>query len=222
MLFLQGLDKHILLFSCTTLLKHYFKDGEFIKMRIGYVRVSSKEQNTARQETLMKQLNVERLYIDKSSGKNMNRQQLQAMLEFIRDGDIVVVESYSRLARSTKDLLHILEKLKSKNVQLISQKENFNTSTPQGHLMLTFFAGLYEFERECILERQKEGIALAKAQGKYKGRKPIEVDMDKFKTLYDKWKANKITAVYMMKQLGLTRSTFYRKIKHYEKQQNKL
>ncbi len=165
----------------------------------------------------MEQLNVERLYIDKASGKNMDRQQLQAMLEFIRDGDIVVVESYSRLARSTKDLLHILEKLKSKNVQLISQKENFDTSTPQGRLMLTFFAGLYEFERECILERQREGISLAKEQGKYKGRKPIDVDMDKFKILYDKWQANKITAVYMMKQLGLSKSTFYRRVKVYEK-----
>lgn len=188
-------------------------------MHIGYVRVSTKEQNTMRQETLMQQLGVKKLYIDKASGKDTFREQLQAMLNFIREGDVIIVESYSRLARSTKDLFSILDKLKNKNVQLISKKENLDTNTPQGRLMLTFFAGLYEFERECSLERQKEGIEIAKRQGKYRGRKPIQVDIKKFEALYPKWQRGKITAVYMQKQLGLTPSTFYRKVKAYKEKE---
>ena len=139
-------------------------------MKVGYVRVSTTEQNTARQEDMMKTLGVEKVFIDKCSGKDTDRPQLQQMLEFVREGDNVVVESYSRLARSTRDLLSLLEQLNSKGVKFISVKENFDTSTPQGELMLTIFAGLAQFEREVMLQRQREGILLAQAAGKYKGR----------------------------------------------------
>jgi len=98
----------------------------------------------------------------------------------------------------------------------ISKKESIDTFTPSGRFMLTIFAGLSQFERECTLERQAEGIREAKKAGKYKGRKPIKVDNTKFKALYDDWKAGKITAVYMQKQLGLTAPTFYRRVKEYE------
>lgn len=185
-------------------------------MLIGYIRVSTGEQNTARQDVLMKQLEVQKIYIDKQSGKNTNRPQLKAMLEFAREGDTIVIESYSRLARSTADLLKIVEQLKEKNINLISKKENIDTNTPQGKLMLTLFGGLYEFERECMLQRQAEGIAIAKVQGKYRGRQPINVDEDLFKQVYDKWKASEITARQAMQELNLKPNTFYRRVKEYE------
>jgi DNA invertase Pin-like site-specific DNA recombinase len=185
-------------------------------MKVGYIRVSTEEQNEARQEVLMDQLGVEKVFKDKLSGKNTDRPELKAMLNFMRDGDVLVVESYSRLARSTVDLLKIIDELDEKGIGFISHKENIDTTTPQGRLMLTIFAGIYEFERECMLQRQKEGIAIAKAQGKYKGRKPIEVDQTAFETVYTEWKNGKIKAVEAMKKLNLSKPTFYRKVKEYE------
>lgn len=185
-------------------------------MKVGYVRVSTEEQNTIRQEVLMRELGVDKIFIDKASGKNTARKELQNMLQFVRVGDTVIVESYSRLARSTRDLLDIVETLKSKGVEFISKKEAIDTCTPAGRLMLTIFAGLYQFERESTLERQAEGIKEAKKAGKYKGRKPIAVDWDKFGKLYTEWKAGKMTAVAMQKALSLTAPTFYRRVKEYE------
>ena len=189
-------------------------------MNVGYVRVSTSEQNTARQEVLMQDLGVDKVFIDKASGKNTARKEFQAMMQFVREGDTVTVESYSRLARSTRDLLDIIDTLKGKGVGFISKKEAIDTTTPAGRLMLTIFAGLYQFEREVTLERQREGIAIAKQAGKYKGRKPLEMDNLKFKILYDEWKAGKITAVSMQKELGLTAPTFYRRIKRHEGRAN--
>lgn len=185
-------------------------------MKVGYVRVSTTEQNTSRQEKIMADLEVEKVFIDKLSGKNTQRPELKRMLEFVRAGDTVVVESYSRLARSTKDFLNLIDTLAEKDVNFISQKEKIDTSTPQGRLMLTIFAGLAQFERECTLERQREGIAIAKSEGKYKGRKPIQVDKEKFKEVYDRWKAGKIKAVEAMIELELSKPTFYRKVKLFE------
>lgn len=181
-------------------------------MNVAYIRVSTKEQNTARQEEVMKAHNVERTFIEKVSGKNMNRPELKALLDFVREGDTVIVESYSRLARSTFDLFNIIEELNRKNVSFISLKENVDTSTPQGKLMLTIFAGLAQFERECILQRQAEGIAIAKAEGKYKGRKSIEKPSN-WDEVIKLWKEGEITAVVAQKKLGMTPATFYRKVK---------
>ena len=140
-------------------------------MKIGYIRVSTQEQNTIRQEVLMESLGVEAVYIDHVSGKNMNRPELQRMLHYVRKGDTVIVESISRFARNTKDLLELVEQLTAKEVEFISQKESIDTATPAGKFMLTIFAAVAELEREYILQRQREGIAEAKKQGKYKGRK---------------------------------------------------
>ena len=187
-------------------------------MIIGYARVSTEEQHEDRQlEILNKKYNVEKVYLDKLSGKDTNRPQLQEMLQFARKGDTIVVESYSRLARSTRDLLKIIDTLKEKQVALISEKENIDTNTPTGKLFLTIIAGLSEFERECLLQRQREGIAIAKAQGKYKGRKKIEVEPKKFAQLYQKWKKGEVTARECQRQLGLKADTFYRRVKEYEK-----
>ncbi len=181
-------------------------------MKVAYIRVSTKEQNTARQEEIMKSQGVERTYIEKISGKNADRPQLKAMLDYVREGDTVIVESYSRLARSTYDLFNIIEELERKNVSFISLKENVDTSTPQGKLMFTIFAGLAQFERECILQRQAEGIAIAKAEGKYKGRKPVELP-DNWNEIMKLWKAGDITAVVAQRKLNMTPATFYRKVK---------
>ena len=142
-------------------------------MKVGYIRVSTADQNPARQEEALRQHGVERVFEEKISGKDMNRPKLKELLDFVREGDTVIVES-----RSTKDLLFIIDKLQEKKVSFVSLKENIDTTTPQGKLMLTIFAGLSQFERECALQRQAEGIAIAKAEGKYKGRKPIEKPAD--------------------------------------------
>ena len=142
-------------------------------MVVGYVRVSSVDQNPERQIEMLKQYQVQKLFTEKISGKNMDRPKLKEMLGFVREGDTIVISEYSRMARSASDLLQIVELLKNKNVILISLKENLNTSTPQGRFMLTVFAGLAELERETILERQREGIAIAKAQGNTKADRLI-------------------------------------------------
>ena len=183
-------------------------------MKIGYVRVSTKEQNTARQEELMKLLEVDRVYIDKMSGKDMERPFLQEMMNFVREGDSVVVESISRFARNTKDLLELTEQLSNKHVQFISQKENIDTDTPAGKFMLTIFGAVAELEREYIRQRQKEGIEIAKEKGKYKGRPAKQLDT--FDEIYQQWKSGNITATFASEQLNVSRSTFYRKVTTYE------
>ncbi len=183
-------------------------------MKIGYVRVSTKEQNTARQEGLMKVLGVDKIYIDRMSGKDTERPALQDMMKFAREGDSVVVESISRFARNTKDLLELTEELNNKHVQFISQKENIDTNTPAGKFMLTIFGAVAELEREYIRQRQKEGIEIAKEQGKYKGRP--EKQLDNFNEIYQQWKSGNITATSASKQLNVSRSTFYRKATTYE------
>lgn len=190
--------------------------------RIAYVRVSSAEQNTARQDS--KLVGYDKVFTDKASGKNTDRPELQKMLEYVREGDTVTVDSYSRLARNTKDLLIIVDKLKEKGVAFISLKENVDTSTPQGEFMMQVFASLAEFERKQTLQRQAEGIAEAKrrdaelkAQGKqaetYKGRKPIDVDNVTFTAEVKRWKEGKQTARETMQRLGLKPNTFYRRVK---------
>ena len=185
-------------------------------MKVAYIRVSTVGQNTARQEEAMKALGVEKLYVDKMSGKNTDRPQLKAMMEFIREGDTVIVESFSRLARSTHDLLEIVETFSSKGVDFRSLKEQIDTSTPQGKLMLTIFAGLAQFERECLLQRQAEGIAVAKSQGKYKGRTPAPVP-ENWHEVYTLWKRGEITAVEAQKRTGLKPNTFYRLVSRLSK-----
>lgn len=134
------------------------------------------------------------------------------MMDYLCEDNILYVESISRLSRSVRDLLKIVDDLKTKGVKFVSQKENIDTSTPQGRFILTIFSALSELEREQILQRQKEGIAIAKSQGKYKGRQSIKVDEEQFKKLYKKWKNKEITVVHFQKRIGLTLNTFYHRI----------
>ena len=143
-------------------------------MKVGYVRISTKEQNTARQDELMKGLGVEKVYTDRMSGKNTERPELRKMMDFVREGDSLTVESISRFARNTRDLLDLTATLDAKGVQFISKKESIDTSTAAGKFMLAVFGALAELERDNILERQAEGIAIAKAEGRMTGRLGIE------------------------------------------------
>ena len=172
-------------------------------LKIGYIRVSTQEQNTLRQEVLMEQLGAEQVYIDKVSGKNTNRPELHAMLDFVRKGDVVIVESISRFARNTKDLLELVEQLTSKGVEFVSQKEAIDTTTPTGKFMLTIFGAVAELEREYILQRQREGISLAKAQGKYRGRRPIQPP--DWLEIISQWEHGEITAAAAQKRLSMSR-----------------
>ena len=181
-------------------------------MIVFYERVSTVEQNEARQSKLAEEYGAERIFCDKASGKNTNRPELNAMLEFIREGDTLVVESISRLARSTRDLLGIVSMLESKHVTFISQKESIDTKTPQGRFMLTVFAAMAELERENILQRQAEGIAIAKQQGKYKGRKPKELDEAKWSKAVKAWQKGERTAVSIQKEFGISAPTFYKRV----------
>ena len=148
--------------------------------KIGYIIVSTEHQETARQQEIMCDYQVDRIFSEKISGANKDRPQLKAMLDYVREGDTLYIESISRLGRSTKDLLNIIDTLTEKCVTLISHKENIDTDTPAGKFMLTVFAALSQLEREQLKQRQREGIEIAKAQGKYTGRKPIEIDWTRF------------------------------------------
>ena len=156
---------------------------------------------------------TEKIFTDKASGANADRVELKKMLAFVRSGDVMIVESISRIARNTKDLLAIVEDLTEKDVEFVSLKENIDTATPQGRFMLTVFGAMAELERESILERQREGIAIAKREGKYRGKQPIKIDEKRFRAVCKKWRDGEITATAAMKEVGLKPNTFYRRVK---------
>ena len=184
-------------------------------MRVGYVRCSTAEQNEARQLKMMEDQDIEKVFLDKASGKNTDRPEFKAMMAFVRSGDAVIVESISRIARNTRDLLTVISSLTEKGVEFVSLKENIDTTTPHGRFMLTVFGALAELERESILERQREGIEIAKAEGKYKGRKPVKINETKFRAVCARWRAGEITATAAMQEVGLKPNTFYRRIKEF-------
>ena len=164
-----------------------------------------------RQEALMETLDVDEVYIDRMSGKNTNRPELQKMMEYVRRGDTVIVESISRFARNTRDLLELVERLTAKGVEFVSKKEAIDTTTPTGKFMLTVFGAVAELEREYILQRQREGIAIAKANGIYRGRKPIQ--RPEFNQVVSLWRSGELTAAEAMRRLDMKSSTFYRRAK---------
>lgn len=185
-------------------------------MKIAYVRVSTVEQNEARQVEALKQHNIEKWFIEKVSAKDTNRPKLQELLEYVREGDTVYIHDFSRLARSTKDLLEIVEALNAKQVHLVSNKESIDTSTPTGKLMLTMIGAIAEFERLNLLERQREGVAIAKQEGKFKGRKAVEVDEAVFNKLLNDYQQRKINKVQFAEQLGVSRPTLDKLLKEQE------
>ena len=184
-------------------------------MNIGYVRVSTVEQNEGRQVEGLKKYNIDKWFTEKVSAKDTNRPQLRLMLDYAREGDTIYIHSLDRLARSTKDLLEIVETLQNKGIHLVSNKENIDTSTATGKLMITMIAAINEFERANLLERQKEGIEIAKREGKFKGRKKIDFPSN-WEEVYPKYKNREITGNKAMELLGLKRNTFYKLKKKFE------
>lgn len=182
---------------------------------IAYVRVSTTDQNEARQNEALNKYNIDKWYVEKITGKDTNRPKLIEMLDFIREDDTVYVEEFSRLGRSTQDLLDIVQHIENKGAKFISIKENFDTKTPAGRLQMTMMAAIAEFERSMILERQREGIAIAKKEGKYKGRKKIKrTDID---IHYDRYMSRKASKTQIANELGISRNTLTRLFNEYEK-----
>lgn len=185
-------------------------------MKVGYVRVSTVEQNEARQIEGLKKHGIERWYVEKVSGKNTDRPKLQEMISELQSGDTVYIHDFSRLARSTSDLLKLVEELNERGIHLVSNKENIDTSTPTGKLMLTMIGAINEFERTNMLERQKEGIAIAKREGKYKncGRKKKDL-ADGYEDLIQQYVDGDITKVQLAVMLNVSRPTLNRILKEY-------
>lgn len=185
-------------------------------MNVAYVRVSTVEQNESRQREALEKHNIDKWFVEKISAKDMNRPELKKMIDFVRAGDTIYIHDLSRIARSTRDLLKIIELLQNKGVDLVSNKEKIDTTTPTGKLMITMIAAINQFERENLLERQREGIAIAKAEGKYKGRK--EVKIDNFKEHYERYKTRKVNKSQLAKELDISRPTLDKLIADYEKE----
>lgn len=183
---------------------------------LAYIRVSTIEQNEARQRVALEKYNIDKWFVEKASGKDTNRPKLQEMLEFVREDDVVYVEEFSRLGRSTADLLAIVRKIEAAGARFVSLKEQFDTTTPVGRLQMTMMAAIAEFEREMILERQREGIAIAKAAGKYKGRKKIIIP--NIGEYYEKYMTRQGSKVSIAKELRISRTTLDKLFTNYEKE----
>ena len=182
-------------------------------MRLAYIRVSTLEQNEQRQIEAMEQYGIEKWFVEKVSAKDTNRQKLQELLDFAREGDVIHIHDFSRLARSTKDLLEIVELLHEKGVTLISNKENIDTGTPTGKLMLTMIGAINEFERTNLLERQREGIEIAKREKRYKGRKAVVVP--DFEKHYQRYLRRDISKTELARELNISRPTLDKLITEY-------
>jgi len=182
-------------------------------MKVAYVRVSTAEQNEARQVEALQAHGIEKWFTEKISGKDANRPKLQEMLDFVREGDTIYIHDFSRLARSTKDLLEIIEQLQAKKVNLVSNKEALDTGTPTGKLMLTVIAAINEFERQNLLERQREGIEIAKREGKFRGGQVKQIEEAAFTAAYEKYQKREITKTEFAAMLKISRPTLDKLLK---------
>lgn len=176
--------------------------------RIGYIRVSTTDQNSERQ---LDKIPVDRVFTDKASGKDTNRPQLQAAISYARDGDTLVVHSMDRLARNVEDMLRLVRELNAKGVSVEFLKENMTFSADKtdarSMLMFTMLGAFAQFERSLIRERQREGIAIAKAKGVYRGGKP-KLDDDHV-ALLKHWVADGVPKAEVARRLNITRETVY-------------
>ena len=181
-------------------------------MKYAYIRVSTVEQNEGRQLEAMKKYDIpkENYYIEKISGKDTNRPELKELLSVVQEGDVIHIHDFSRLSRSVADLLKIVEELQAKGVHLVSNKENLDTSTPTGKLMLTMIGAINEFERQNMLERQREGIEIAVRDGRFRKK---DYDLNELKMLKGEVNAGRMTAVAAAKKLGISRVTWFKRIK---------
>ncbi len=177
-------------------------------MVYGYARVSTRQQDLSRQLDLLDRYECNKIYTEKISGVRANRPELNKLKKRVKENDKIIIESFSRLGRSTKDLIDLVYFFEKKGVKVISIKENFDTQTPQGKLMMTVFQAFSQFERDIIVERTKEGLESARARGKIGGRPRIDPALIQH-ALHLYQKEGK-AVVDICAQTGLKRSTFYR------------
>lgn len=177
-------------------------------MIMGYGRVSTKEQNLARQEEALK--GVDRVYFDKSTGRNMERPEFQKMIENLREGDTIKVVSIDRFGRNVRELVNTAYELDKRGVNIISIKEGIDTSTPIGKLFYTLIATFAELELNSIHERQRAGIEAAKKEGKFTGRPPKKLN-DDLKQIIKEVDSGNLTVGRACKLLGISTTTFYRR-----------
>lgn len=184
-------------------------------MNYAYVRVSTKEQSEARQIECLKKYGIDKWYSEKISGATMDRPKLQEMLRELKSGDTVYITDFSRLARNTYDLLMMIDNFEHYGINLVSDKEKLDMSTASGKLLITVIAAVNEFERDMMLERQAEGIKIAKAKGKFKncGRKRTEIDEEEFSEDLKLLQAGKITKVEIAKKFNVSIPTLDKMIK---------
>jgi DNA invertase Pin-like site-specific DNA recombinase len=197
----------------------FFREGD--NLNYSYKRVSTEKQDERRQEISLEAYHIdpENQFVEKKSGKNANRPELQKLLEVVKDGDHIYVESISRFGRNVDDLRQLTEQLRANGVVVHFVKEGFDTSGHMYKFMLTILGAVAEMERELIVDRVKEGMEKAKRFGTKSGKKIGRPDIkipDHFEKLYGKVQAGEITKVYMAKLLGVNRMTLYRWIKYYE------
>lgn len=185
--------------------------------KLAYVRVSTVDQNEARQVEALTGYGIDRWYIEKISGKSMDRPKLKEMLAYAREGDTIYIHDWSRISRSTKDLLALVDELRERGIHLVSHHEGFDTSTPGGRLMLTVLAAINEFERTNMLERQREGIAIAKREGRYKGRKPAAVA--DIAAVYHDYVTRHKSKAQLARENGVSRPTLDKLLQQYEREQ---
>ncbi len=184
--------------------------------KIAYIRVSTNHQKGGiERQTYTMPDDIEKTFIDEESGKDTNRPQFQKMMEFVREGDIVYFESFSRISRSLHDLLTILDEFEKKGVAFVSLKENVNTTGATGRLVVSVLGAISAYEREINAERRAYGFNKA-VEEKRVGRPRAEIT-EEYKKAYKEWKAGNITAVEAMKRANVKNATFYRLAKQMEK-----
>ena len=188
-------------------------------MKVGYVRVSTADQNEARQIEAMKADGVEKIYMDKKSGKDFNRPEYQKMIASLQKGDILVIHSIDRLGRNYEEIIAEWRKITKEieadivvqDMPLLNTTQNKDlTGTLIADIVLQLLSYVAQRERENIRQRQKEGIAIAKVQGKYKGRAKKEIDKELFKETKRSWQRGEITKVQFAEIMGVSRSTLYK------------
>lgn len=185
-------------------------------MRYGYIRVSSEEQNLARQQEAMEKEGIasEKVYCEKKSGKDMEREELQQLLKVVNMGDSITITDITRLGRSIRDIVNLVYDLDKKGITIISIKDNINTSTEIGKVFIMITGIFAEMELNAIKERQRQGIEAAKKAGRFTGRPRIK--MDNFEQVYQQFFNNQISLDQALKLLECSRATFYRRVQQYD------
>ena len=184
-------------------------------MIVGYCRVSNKDQQTLRQLDQLTEYGCERVYEEKASGTKRDREELNRMMDALREGDVVIITELSRLSRSVKDLFEIVDKIHKIGADIKSLKESWiDTTTPQGKLLFTMFAGISQFERDLIHQRTMEGLQAARSRGRNGGRPPKDKSkIDLALSMYD----SKVCSVsQILEATGISKTTLYRYIRKRE------